>query len=70
VDGTPATIAPAFDALRAVAIPAGEHTVTFSYRPAPNQVGVALAAITAVLIAGWLVAGSLLQAAVSRIRRR
>jgi Protein of unknown function (DUF6044) len=70
IDGTPATIVPAYDALRAVAIPAGEHTVTFSYRPAPTLVGVALAAVTAVLLAVWQMAGSRLEAAVSRVRRR
>jgi hypothetical protein len=70
VDGTPATIVPAYDALRAVAIPAGEHTVTFAYRPIPTLVGIALAAVTAVVLAVWLTAGSRLQTAVSRIRRR
>jgi uncharacterized membrane protein YfhO len=56
VDGAPAPIFPADVGFRAVAVPAGTHTVRFVYRP--RSVG-----------AGLLVAGVAVAAAVLMIRR-
>ena len=70
VDGTAATIVPAYDALRGVAIPAGEHTVTFTYRPAATLAGVALALLAAVTLSAWAVGWSRLSLAATRTRRR
>jgi uncharacterized membrane protein YfhO len=70
VDGTAATIVPAYDALRGVAIPAGEHTVTFTYRPAATLAGVALALLTAVALSAWAVGWSRLPLVAARTRRR
>ena len=47
IDGHPTAIYPADVAFRAVAVPAGEHAVTFRYAPASVSVGLALT------LAGW-----------------
>ncbi|MCA0457798.1 MAG: YfhO family protein [Chloroflexi bacterium] len=49
VDGQSVSITRAFTALRAVCVPAGEHTVTFVYRPMSLILGLALTVV------GWLV---------------
>ncbi len=49
VDGQSVPITRAFTALRAVCVPAGAHTVTFTYRPLSLIIGVILTVI------GWLV---------------
>ena len=54
IDGHITPIRPANVAMRAVAIPAGEHTVTFRYRPAGFRYGVLLAAVGLLLIAARL----------------
>ena len=45
VDGRAATISPANVAFRAVALPEGDHSVVFAYRPAGFLLGMALTAI-------------------------
>src|SRR5690606_1626429 len=47
VDGEPAEIVRANVAFRAVCVPAGEHTVTFTYRPASFFAGTGISAV------GW-----------------
>jgi hypothetical protein len=42
LDGQPATIEPAYGLFRAVAIPAGAHTVEFRFEPASLKVGAAI----------------------------
>ena len=42
VDGRPAPIRPAYVAFRAVYLPAGTHTVVFTYRPAGFELGLVL----------------------------
>ena len=37
-------------ALRAVAVPAGDHTLELRYEPRPLQIGLLLSALTAVVI--------------------
>jgi hypothetical protein len=54
VDGTPATIFPVDDALRGVAIPAGDHHVTFMYRPTVLLVGSGLSLAALALLAAWM----------------
>ena len=59
VDGVAAPILRANVAFRAVAIPPGRHVVTFRYEPASVRTGAwtsaaALAAIAAVVAAGWI----------------
>jgi len=59
VDGRPTAIAPANYAFRAVTVPAGTHTVTFTYEPASFRVGLfisllALAACAAAAPAAML----------------
>jgi uncharacterized membrane protein YfhO len=69
VDGTAATIVPAYDALRGVAIPAGEHRITFTYRSEPTLIGIGLALMAAVIFAAWAVGWSRLSRAVARTQR-
>jgi hypothetical protein len=59
VDGRPVAISPQDGLFRAVAVPAGEHTVIFRYRPRSLLLGAALSAIGLGLMAGLLlVSGS------------
>jgi len=51
VDGRPATVFPAFDALRAVHLTAGRHRVEFVYRPSSVYWGAALSLLGALLVA-------------------
>jgi hypothetical protein len=50
VDGRPATIVPAYGALRAVAIPAGQSVAVFSYEPKDVWRGAAIAAAALALL--------------------
>jgi uncharacterized membrane protein YfhO len=50
VDGRSATVRPANLAMRAVAVPAGEHTVVFRYRPNGFRYGVVLALVGALAL--------------------
>ena len=50
VDGTPAPIYPAYVAFRAVALPPGNHTVVFRYRPAGFLAGLAVSAVGLVAV--------------------
>ncbi len=55
VDGEPATIERAFVALRAVAVPAGEHVVEFAFEPESWRIG------AVVSLGAWLaLAGAVL----------
>jgi hypothetical protein len=54
VDGESAPIVPADDALRGVAVAAGDHRVTFSYRPVPTIVGFVVAALTGLVLLAWV----------------
>jgi hypothetical protein len=51
VDGHEATIRPANASFRAVAVPAGRHTVSFDYRPASLWLGALLSLIGVLLLA-------------------
>ena len=53
VDGQPVTISPTDGLFREVDVPAGVHTLTFSYEPASFRLGAALSAIGLALTA-WL----------------
>src|SRR5947199_233890 len=55
VDGQPATLHRANLAFRAVAVPAGRHTVAFRYEPRSVRVGLALTALAGCVILGMLV---------------
>ncbi len=50
VDGEPAQPLTAYTALRAVCVPAGEHTVVWHYRPRAVWVGGAVTAIASILL--------------------
>ncbi|HEY8635691.1 MAG TPA: DUF6044 family protein, partial [Candidatus Limnocylindrales bacterium] len=50
IDGSPAAILPVDDALRGVAIPAGDHMVAFNYRPLPVIAGFAGSFITTLIL--------------------
>jgi hypothetical protein len=56
VDGSEVPILRANLAFRAVAVEAGTHTITFSYRPSALTIGLASSATTALLAIGALVA--------------
>ena len=45
IDGDPATIYPAYYALRAVAVPAGTHSVRFEYTPKSFWIGYGISVI-------------------------
>ena len=53
VDGRPTPIYPTDILLRGVFVHAGEHTVTFRYRPVSFRVGV-VGSLLALVVAGWL----------------
>lgn len=59
VDGKPATLLTADLVLRAVALPAGEHTVTFSYHDRAFGRGLTLTVLGAILMAALLVVSCL-----------
>jgi uncharacterized membrane protein YfhO len=50
VDGEPATILQANYAFRAVAVPAGSHTVTMAFRPGSWFTGLGITALTVVIL--------------------
>jgi hypothetical protein len=58
VDGVEATVRIANHALRAVAIPAGLHTVTLRYTPTTLQVGMVISGVGIVALTAMLLAGS------------
>jgi hypothetical protein len=66
VDGADAPILPANVAFRAVRVPAGEHLVSFRYRPASVMVGAAVSGMTAYAMA---IAGAILWWRRRRARR-
>lgn len=51
VDGAPAPIVRAYHTFRAVAIPAGSHTVTFTFEPASLRVGLFISLLAAAVLA-------------------
>jgi hypothetical protein len=53
VDGLPAVIARANGIYRAVAVPAGHHTIRFEYRPRDFLAGLTLSGAAAVLLIGY-----------------
>ena len=53
VDGTPAPIARANVAFRAVSVPPGRHRVVFEYAPASFRIGATISGVALLLIAGW-----------------
>jgi uncharacterized membrane protein YfhO len=56
VDGKPAELLRTDHAFRGVWLPAGDHTVRFTYQDRLTQLGVWLALVTVVgLLAAWLV---------------
>ena len=57
LDGRPASWHPANENFRAVAIPAGRHTVVFSYRPASVRDGAIVSALSVLALIGLLLAG-------------
>jgi hypothetical protein len=54
VDGRPVEILPANHLFRAVAVPAGLHTIRFEYRPPSFTWGLAACALGAALLAAWI----------------
>jgi hypothetical protein len=54
VDGLPAEARRAWGLFRAVALPAGEHTVLWEYRPASVARGVATSAVALLAVVAWL----------------
>lgn len=60
IDGAVAPIVPANVLFRGVAVPAGEHTVTFTYDSAPFAAGLWLAAAGALLLLAMLAAAAVL----------
>lgn len=57
VDGVDTPIAAVDGALRGVAVPAGEHVVSFAYRPMATYAGIVAAMATALALGGWLTLG-------------
>jgi hypothetical protein len=57
VDGAPTPILAVDGALRGVALPSGDHVVTFTYRPVATYIGIMLALAAAFGLAGWLALG-------------
>jgi hypothetical protein len=57
VDGAPARVIPVDGALRGVVVPAGEHQITFAYRPIATYAGIVIALTAAVALACWLALG-------------
>jgi hypothetical protein len=53
VDGEPAELLRANYAFRAVAVPAGRHQVTMTFRPATWTAGLALSSLTVMILAVW-----------------
>ena len=61
VDGRPATVLPVDQAFRGVVLPAGEHTVTFSYVDGDFRLGLLLAALTGAGLVGMPLAAGVLR---------
>ena len=57
VDGAPATLLRADYALRGVAIPAGKHTIEFTFRSRPAAVGLTLSAVGLLALFGFAAIG-------------
>ncbi|REJ88381.1 MAG: hypothetical protein DWQ34_22610 [Planctomycetota bacterium] len=55
IDGAPAEVAPANLVMRAVAVPAGRHTVEFQYSPAAFRIGRSISLVALVVAAGSLI---------------
>jgi hypothetical protein len=55
VDGDPTSIYRTDYVFRGIVVPAGQHTITFVYRPASALVGAAISALALLVIAGLLV---------------
>jgi hypothetical protein len=53
VDGSGAAIVPLDSGLRGVQLPAGEHSVTFTYRPLPTLIGLVVALIAVLATVAW-----------------
>ena len=56
-NGKPVPVLRANYAIRGVVLPAGNGTLEFIYRPASLIVGLWLAGLAVVVLAGWLIAG-------------
>jgi hypothetical protein len=54
VDGQPAEILPANIMFRAVALPAGEHTVAFEFKPRSLQIGMLVSGVALLVLGGGL----------------
>ncbi len=50
VDGTPASVLPAYHTFRAVPVPAGEHSVRFRFKPRSLAVGFGIYLITCLVL--------------------
>jgi hypothetical protein len=61
LDGRRVPIVPVDVALRGVALPAGDHVVTFSYRPIETYAGFALSLLTLLALVAWLALPRLLR---------
>jgi uncharacterized membrane protein YfhO len=55
IDGNATNIEPAFDLFRAIAVPAGNHTVEFKYEPLSLKLGALLSMISLVILGGFLI---------------
>jgi hypothetical protein len=55
IDGQATHLFPVDVALRGVALPAGEHVVTFRYQPIETYAGFAVSLVTALGLAAWLI---------------